>query len=37
MRASVSVNVIKHITINNPLDNIKKTAKFNLNINNNFG
>ena len=37
MRASVSVNVIKHKTINNPFDNIKKKTKFNLNIINNFG
>ena len=37
MRASVSVNTIKHKTINNPLDNNKKKTKFNLNINNNFG
>ena len=37
MRASVSVNVIKHKTINNPFDNSKKKTKFNLNIINNFG
>ena len=37
MRASVSVNVIKHKTINNPLENSKKKTKFNLNINNNLG
>ena len=37
MRASVSVNVIKHKTINNPLDKIKKKTKFNLDNNNNFG
>ena len=37
MRASVSVNVIKHKTINNPFDKIKKKTKFHLDNNNNFG
>lgn len=37
MRASVSVNVVKHKTISEPLVNSKKKTKFNLDINNKFG